>query len=158
MTTQADLPLTAQIAFRAFGIPKPQRRPQAWFNKKTGRASVYNLKNAEDWKGCIALAAQPFVTTTPLAGPLSVSMTFWFPRPKNHYGSGKNAKTLKPSAPRFPSSKGKEDVDNIFKPVADVLTVLRLWDDDGQIVIAHVYKEFASVVNAPGCHVTVTPL
>jgi hypothetical protein len=32
----------------------------------------------------------------PLEGPLEVRLSFYFPRPKNHYGSGKNAHVLKP--------------------------------------------------------------
>ena len=149
------------FSFRAHGVPKPQRRPQAWYNPKTGRAAVYNLKNAEDWKGCVALAAEPAIRASiaaPLTGPLLVVMTFWFPRPKNHYGTGKNAKTLKASAPRFPSSKGKEDIDNVFKPVADVLTVLRAWEDDGQIVSAIIQKHFATDEERPGCNVEVLVL
>jgi hypothetical protein len=33
----------------------------------------------------------------PLQGPLEATLVFYFKRPKNHYGSGRNAHILKPA-------------------------------------------------------------
>jgi Holliday junction resolvase RusA-like endonuclease len=149
----------AELRFRAFGTPKPQRRPQAFYNEKTGKAGTYNLKNAEPWKWEIGHVAEPAIASaigaTPLAGPLEIEMTFWFARPKGHYGTGRNAKLVKESSPRFPCCKGKEDFDNIAKPVCDVLTVLRAWDDDGLIVRAVIAKLYETETERPGCLVVV---
>lgn len=37
-----------------------------------------------------------------LAGPVSVKIGFYLPRPKTHYGTGKNAGVLKDNAPDLP--------------------------------------------------------
>lgn len=66
-----------------------------------------------------------------LKGPLLLSVNSFFPRPKGHYGTGRNAEKLKPSAPRFHMIK--PDHDNVCKFYADCMNKL-VYLDDSQIV------------------------
>lgn len=64
--------------------------------------------------------------------PVWVSFEFVFARPKGHFGSGRNAGKLKPSAPRWPTAK-KDDRTNCLKSTEDALTGI-VWHDDSQVV------------------------
>jgi Holliday junction resolvase RusA-like endonuclease len=64
-------------------------------------------------------------------GPLHVICRFYMPRPKGHYGTGKNAGKLKSTAPL--SHIKKPDVDNCLKFVLDCLNGIA-WEDDCQII------------------------
>jgi Holliday junction resolvase RusA-like endonuclease len=77
---------------------------------------------------------------TPYLGPLQVDFYFYLPRPKSHYGTGKNTGKLKKSAPRHPITT--PDFDNTIKHVCDCLNKIA-WDDDRQICRASVYKGYA---------------
>jgi Holliday junction resolvase RusA-like endonuclease len=78
--------------------------------------------------------------TPPLACALRVHILAYLGRPKSHYGTGKNAGKLKPSAPRYPEVK--PDVDNIVKFVYDALTGI-CWDDDKRIIGGESLKDYA---------------
>lgn len=72
-----------------------------------------------------------------------VGMTFTVPRPKSHYGSGKNSTVLKPDSPDYPT--GRPDLSNLVKLVEDALTGVA-WDDDDQVVLLrNPQKRFAGL-------------
>lgn len=54
-------------------------------------------------------------------------------RPKGHYGTGRNAGQLKPSAPVWMGKRGAGDNDNIEKTIWDALSGI-VWKDDAQVV------------------------
>lgn len=62
---------------------------------------------------------------------LDVVLVFYVHRPDTHYGTGRNLRWVKESAPARPSVR--PDVDKLARPVLDALTDL-VWKDDGQIV------------------------
>lgn len=72
-----------------------------------------------------------------LGCPLEVQFVFFQPRPKGHYGTGRNAGILKPLAPRFPATR--PDVLKLARGVEDALTGV-VWRDDSQIVCEHLFK------------------
>lgn len=76
--------------------------------------------------------------------PLAVVIVFRLARPASHWGSGKSAGKLKPSAPVVPAKK--PDVDKLARHTIDVLTGA-IFDDDSRIVELLVRKVYA----APGC-------
>lgn len=63
--------------------------------------------------------------------PLYVEATFYLPRPKSHFGTGRNADTLKESAPAKPTTRS--DVDNYLKGLLDGLSG-HAYKDDRQVV------------------------
>ena len=138
------------IQFFVHGIPKAQPRPRAFYNKHIGQARVYEAGTAEAWKGAIALAAKQYLPSSPLTGPLSVSLMFFMPRPKSHYRTGKHSDELRPDAPEWHS--GKPDRDNLEKAVLDSLTHIGMWKDDGQVCTGPVDKKYS---NKPGALITI---
>ena len=75
----------------------------------------------------------------PWACPIHLVLRFTVERPKSHYGSGRNADKLKPSAPAFPASK--PDVLKLARGVEDALTSIIL-KDDAQIVTETLTKRY----------------
>ena len=72
-------------------------------------------------------------------GPLELILLFNIPRPRSHYGKGKNSRKVLGSAPTYPS---KSDVDNYTKFVMDCLNK-RLFEDDRQVVRLVAEKRFS---------------
>lgn len=143
------------ISFFVTGEPKGQPRPRACIRGK--RAGVYDPGTAVQWKACVGAAWIRYQDThgpvEPHAGPVALALTFTIARPASHYGSGKNAAMLKPSAPAIPT--GKPDFDNLAKAVADELTNCGAWRDDAQISSCIIRKRYADTA-AQGCRVTIT--
>jgi len=71
--------------------------------------------------------------------PLSVEVTFSLPRPKSHYGTGKNSDVLKDGSPGHPVKKA--DIDNYVKGTLDALKG-KAWEDDRQVVELTARKVF----------------
>lgn len=145
------------ITFYVPGEPKGQPRPKAFARNFGGKwmARVYDAGTAENWKSQIAIAAKQFIPAEPLTGPLRVDLTFYFPRPKGHYRSGKNAHQLKDGAPTYHTSK--PDRDNSEKAVTDALTILGMWVDDSQICAGEVRKLYTDG-HRPGCQVDIAQI
>lgn len=66
----------------------------------------------------------------PITKPISLLIFFYMPRPKSHYGTGKNSGILKKTAPLFHTNT--PDIDNMQKFVLDSLNHV-YWKDDKQI-------------------------
>lgn len=132
-------------AFDVQGIPKGQPRPRAF--ARAGHASVYDPGTAEGWKGAIALAARPFLPTTPLNFPLRIDVAFFFPRP---------AKFMRKKDPEYPiSCTAKPDVDNALKAVINCLTTIGMWRDDALICSSTVEKFYTAKESAPGAAIQI---
>jgi Holliday junction resolvase RusA-like endonuclease len=131
-----DVPPT--ISFFAPGIPAPGGSKKAFVIPGTNRARVVeDAKRNAPWRAVVSLAAETVIHTNtfgcifPLTGPLAVRFVFTFPRPRCHFGTGRNADKLKPSAPRFPAVK--PDTTKVIRSTEDALTGI-LWVDDARIV------------------------
>lgn len=66
----------------------------------------------------------------PKGTPVAVELTFTFPRPGAHYGTGRNAAALKPGAPTWRTTY--PDLDKLTRAVFDAFTAAGVWHDDGQ--------------------------
>ena len=87
------------------------------------------------WRAAVtAAAAEASSGATTLLGPVTLAATFSFARPASHYGTGRNAETLKPSAPIRPSSHAVGDLSKLVRAVEDAITDSGLWRDDCQVV------------------------
>lgn len=118
------------------GRPIAKKRPR--FARRGAYVAVINDQETEEGRFLLDLRQQ---VQTPLEGPVCVEMIFVLPRPKGHFGTGKNACTLKPSAPRHPTSK--PDLDNLEKFVSDCCNGV-LWADDNQVVQSVTRKQYAN--------------
>ena len=137
------------------GLPVAQPRPRAV--SFGGKARMYSPGTSNEWKACVIHALRAVVKeggSFPEGVPLRCDLTFYLPRPKGHFGSGKNAGVLKASAPTRPT--GKPDRDNLDKAVCDAITASGLWDDDSQVTDGRIRKRYVDRDRATGCNITIT--
>ena len=137
-------------SFFVQGLPKAQPRVKFASRGKFGKA--YTPDSANDWKACVMLTAKAHFHE-PLDGPISVSICFYFLRPKNHFNS-KGA--LKPNAPLYHTST--PDRDNLDKCVLDALTQVGMWHDDAQVCAGGIDKRYASPGESAGARITISRL
>lgn len=101
-----------------------------------------------------------------IRGPVRVDVTAIFARPKGHYGTGRNAARLRPSAPAWPTTRTSFDRDNLDKLVLDALGGDRrergiAFEDDSFVVDGRVRKMYARSVGryaSPGWIIGVWPI
>ena len=115
---------------------------------------MYDPKTAHEWRETVAKVAGAAITE-PLEGSLEVTLVFYFPRPKSHYGTGKNSEVLKPSAPVHHMQK--PDVDNVCKSTLDAMNAV-VYQDDKQVVRLRAQKEGAAQPDQAGLALRVAPL
>lgn len=128
------------LRFTVVGEAKTAGSKRAFVNPKTGRAIITEDartgRSAKTWRQEVAATALTARQLAPwgdelLLGPCVVEFTFRRPRPKGHYGSGRNAGVVRSSAPPAPATR--PDVLKLARAVEDALTGI-LWKDDAQIV------------------------
>jgi Holliday junction resolvase RusA-like endonuclease len=125
------------ITFEIPGNPQALKRHRSY---RMGEGLRMVDPSAQD-KDNFLLVSMSHKPPTPFNEALHVGCTFVFPRPKGHYGTGKNAKLLKPSAPYFHT--GKPDGDNLFKFIGDALEGI-FWLNDSCIVKPEALKVYAN--------------
>lgn len=146
---------TTVAEFNVAGDPKPQPRPRAF--TRGGSARVYDPGTAEGWKGAVALAAREHLPREPLQGPVRVSITLRFRRPRAHYVASKPERGLRADAPVYHTAR--PDRDNCEKALTDSLTQLGMWHDDGQVCGGEVVKVYGDTPGADvRIEVAVSPL
>lgn len=146
--------MAAIYSIRVDGVPVPQPRTRM-ARLPNGGLRNYDPGTSNGWKEMIAIEAKKVRPPEPLRGPLRVDVAFLFPRPAAHIGKGG---ALKNSAPAWVSGRGRNDVDNLFKALADILTQIGFWEDDGQIAIALISKLYADPGQRPGAEVRIEVL
>ena len=133
-----------QIYFTVFGIPKPAGSKTAFAIKRggvyTGRTVVMDAcKKTKSWQAIVKAEAKKHAPATPVDGAIWVEFTFYMPRPKSHFGTGKNSSKLKPNAPVHHT--GKPDALKLARAVEDALTGV-CYVDDAQIINEEISKSY----------------
>jgi Holliday junction resolvase RusA-like endonuclease len=133
------------IRFFVPGLPRPGGSKRAFVNKATGRVVVTeDCKRSKDWRTAVAFKASEAIKS-PFAGPVEVRFEFLMPRPKGHFGSGKNAGVLRSSAPAYPAVK--PDVTKLIRSTEDAMKGIA-WNDDAQAVKQFGEKRYAEISGA----------
>jgi len=148
-------PLTFYVAGHPAGQPRTKASRRGGFIRIYTPLTVKNKAGESKkhpcvtWKEQIAgawLAAAPGWVKVQV--PVMLTLCFNMPRPKSHF----NSKGLKPMAPPFYSSK--PDIDNLAKAVMDALTMCGAWEDDNQVVILKVTKQYVQGGES-GCSINI---
>ena len=150
------------ILFHVVGTPAPQGSKTAMPVRKNGKLTgktnlVESSKALKPWRTLVthqARRAKP-KGFTPYVGAVRVEVIFRFPRPKGHYGTGRNAGTLKPSAPEHHITK--PDADKLLRAIFDGLTAAGIYRDDSQVIETYAAKRYAHGDN-PGATISVEPI
>lgn len=105
------------------------------------------------WRGQVQQAVAEH-TLEPFTGAVQLELGFDLPRPAGHSGTGRNAGTVKRSAPPWPSVM--PDLDKLVRAVCDSITDAGLWHDDAQVCVIVAAKRYTSTT--PGVRITVKAL
>lgn len=141
------------IAITVFGHAQPAGSKRAFVSPQTKRVIVTDDNpKSKDWKSHVAQAAGEQFDGDIIDGPVEMWLTFYAPRPKGHFGTGKNAHAVKDSAPLYPTVK--PDTTKLTRGVEDALTGI-VWRDDAQVVEQHCRKRYGTPAR---CEIVVRPL
>jgi Holliday junction resolvase RusA-like endonuclease len=143
------------IRVMVYGVPRPQGSMRLHRHPSTGATVARYAANVYEWRGLITAAVRAAWPGSALEGPVQCSLVFELPRPRGHYGTGRNAGTLRPSAPLYPGVAPDLDklVRAVFDAVSDAGTV---WGDDAQVVRLVASKLYVGDGSVPGCTITIT--
>jgi Holliday junction resolvase RusA-like endonuclease len=139
------------------GLPIPQGSKRAFRHATTGRVVLVDANaSLADWRALVSSRAQQAMAgRQPFTRPCKASLGFYLPRPAGHYGTGRNAGTLRPSAPLWPGVK--PDLDKLIRAAFDALTVAGVWRDDALCCGLSAWKAYADT-RPVGLVLTVTDL
>lgn len=152
--------MISSVSFFVPGIPRPGgSKTAAVIRRKGGEIVMHNGrpltttreagKYTATWRADVREAARRAMDgASPFTGHLALRVSFFFPRPKQHFrASG----ALKDNAPSFKGSR--PDTTKLLRSLEDALTGL-VWMDDSQIVCQVATKRYDST---PGARVCVQP-
>lgn len=133
------------IRFEVLGKPATAGSKRVFpFKRKDESLGVrvtHDNVHFEDWRQQVAGQAMAARGNCWFDGPVSLAVWFWFPRPKGHYGTGRNIDKLKPSAPEYPAVK--PDLSKLVRALEDSLKGI-LWRDDAQVIVLSASKMYGS--------------
>lgn len=142
------------LSFVVHGIPAPQGS-----KRHVGHGvMVESSKAVGPWREAVRAECQRAIEaggTPVMDGPVHVQLRFWLPRPKGHFGTGRNGGVLRGSAPLWPA--GKPDLDKLERAALDGLTAGGAWRDDSQVVVVTAIKVYADA-HPPGLEVLIGDL
>lgn len=141
------------IAFNVLGTPAPKGSARAMIHPHTRKAILRpgSSKTGElkirSWSAAVREAARDAAgrraAPVYVGAPLTVAIVFRVARPAGHWGTGRNAGSVKPGSPAAPMTK--PDIDKLARCTLDALTGIVI-DDDARIASLCVVKQWA----APG--------
>lgn len=146
----------AAIEFTVPGKPKTWQRARRGRHGPSFTPADVESKMSEVRDAWRSLEVPPFSKTT----FLSLSVRVFIERPTSHYGTGRNAAVLKPSAPARPGTgQYGGDLDNFAKLVKDALNKVA-YHDDAQIAefVPPFGKWFVDDDRMPRTEVTLAPI
>lgn len=145
----------ARLHCRVVGTPGPQGS-----KRHVGKGiMVESSAKVKPWRQDVraaVLEATELATWQQPAGAVAVAVTFYLPRPKGHYGTGRNADTLRPSAPELPAVK--PDVDKLVRSTLDAITESGAIRDDAQVADLASHKRYCKAGEPAGAFIELQTL
>jgi Holliday junction resolvase RusA-like endonuclease len=136
-----------RVEITVLGEPQPQGSKTVVRQRGRRPRVIEDNPDTGPWRARVeAAAVAAMAGREPMTGPLRLRATFVFLRPAGHFGTGRNAGRLKPSAPLY--CRTRPDADKLLRAIGDSLvgTVCR---DDSQLVIVQAEKHYGE----PACAV-----
>jgi Holliday junction resolvase RusA-like endonuclease len=140
---------TCEVNFFVPGIPAPQGSKRAFHHASTGKIMMLeSSKRVKPWRLDVAAMAHEAMGDRPLLeGPIALTVTFSFVRPKSHLTSKGD---LRKGAPLEHVSR--PDVSKLARALEDALTGI-VFRDDSQVCELSACKEY--VPDGGGALVTI---
>ncbi|MFE0766124.1 RusA family crossover junction endodeoxyribonuclease [Streptomyces smyrnaeus] len=131
-TAALTAPSEPVLTVSVFGLPAPQGS-----KKHIGHGRMLeSSKHVKPWREAVVWAMRQEIARhrgwRPLTGALEASMVFSLARPKGHFGTGRNAGSLKPSAPARPAVM--PDLSKLVRSTEDAITTAGGYQDDALLV------------------------
>lgn len=116
------------VKFVVFGRPQ-QRGSKRAVPLKTGKTVILDdNRKSRGWMQAIQAAAGEAMNGREIIrDPVVIYATFYFLRPKSHFGTGRNSKKIKSSSPRHHSQT--PDLDKLLRSLLDGCTGTVITDD-----------------------------
>lgn len=128
------------------GTPQPKGSMRAFvFGNRA--AITHDNKKTEPWANYVVKLARRLAPDVPADFPVSVTLTFNMPRPKNHYNKQGQLKNGMPGMCLV-----KPDIDKLARTMLDALTRAGFWTDDSRVVGLTCYKRYSEL---PGVNVLI---
>lgn len=128
------------LQLTVYGTPGPQGSK----TRSAAGALYESSAKVKPWREAVKTAALDALhhddAWSALACPVLLDVTFSLRRPKNHYGTGRNAGRLKPNASRYPTSK--PDLDKLVRATQDALKDAGVLADDSCVTDVRTAKRF----------------
>jgi crossover junction endodeoxyribonuclease RusA len=117
---------------------------------------IDSCERNQAWVATVAAFCRQSYQGPPLTGPLCFTADFYLERPGRHFGTGRNAGQVKPSAPAYPTVK--PDLLKLTRAVEDALSKIA-YGDDAQICNERMTKRYCDDRHpTPGVQITITRL
>lgn len=88
----------------------------------------------DEWRAVVAAIVGQHLPHAHPGEAVGVEVTFTLTRPASHYGQGRNAQRVLPSAPAHPTPRGTGDIDKLVRLILDALQDAGVVRDDSQVV------------------------
>lgn len=137
--------LTGEIRAVIPGHPAPKGSLKCIGGKGGGHRLIEDNKRTKPWRDTIAKALRAKWPTGQQAADrqaVGAEITFTIDRSTSHYGTGRNATTLKESAPRYPTGHNTGDLDKHARLVCDALQDAGVLPDDCIVVELNLRKAY----------------
>ena len=111
------------MILRVHGLPKPQGSKSFKGLSKSGRAILTESSTgSRHWRQDVKLDSRAQYKGPVIAGPISLSIVFWLPRPKSHYRTidGQLSNEIKANAPTHAPTI--PDIDKLVRCTLDGLS------------------------------------
>lgn len=143
-----------RLEFFIPGMARSAGSKSAFKNANTGKIIVTHANpKTKEWMNSVKwFAMKETNRMVPVTEAVRLSLAFVKPRPKNHYGSGRNEGVLKSSAPQHATTV--PDLTKLTRAVEDALTGI-VWRDDSQVVQQVTEKRYCRGEEKPGVYVTI---
>lgn len=130
------------ICVDVLGLPAPQGS-----KRHVGRGIlVESSTKVGPWReAVVAAATNQGHANLMLEGPVTIDVSFYFPRPKGHYRADGS---LRDSAPFTHSTK--PDIDKVLRSTLDALVQAAVITDDSRVQEVGARKLYATTDRAPG--------
>jgi crossover junction endodeoxyribonuclease RusA len=150
-----------RITIDVTGTPAPQGSKAAFVDRRGKARTKESSRAVRPWRNAVIgdvfeivhayNHAHPDNRWQALVAPVRVQVRFYTRRPHSHYGTGRNAGVLKPTAPRFVTTT--PDLDKLLRSTFDGLKEAGVYRDDSLVV--KVIAEHLYANQRPGAFITV---
>lgn len=142
-----------RVTFTVLGTPIAQGS-----KRHVGRGiMVESSKHLKPWRALVSGEAREAMgEMRPLAGPLTLNVTFRFARPRKHFYTGKRSEVLRADAPTFHTTM--PDVEKLVRSINDAMADAGVMLNDSQVSVVHARKVYVRPGEIPGAYVVIEML